>query len=152
MVKKRKKSSSLKKKKTPTKIDIQEQLIENFVKMQKVMANLSVKFDNLSDNINKLLQLFEIAAKSFVQKQEQGTGENTDLLNKLDTLLDQNKTIAKGLTLVEEKIRHKMGEDITHRLPSVSMHKTEAERHGLYPKNMNGFGERPRPGKKSFDF
>ena len=40
-------------------------LIENFVNLQKATTNLAVKFETLSDQISKLLQLFEISAKSF---------------------------------------------------------------------------------------
>ena len=96
----------------PTQIsnkEVQLALIENFVNLQKVLTNLTIKFDGLSDNISKLLQLFEISAKSFIRKQEEpGLGAEKELLRKLDSLLDQNKTIAKGLTLIEEKIRHKI--------------------------------------------
>ena len=91
--------------------EIQLALIENFVNMQKVLTNLTIKFDLLSENISRLLQLFEISAKSFVKKTEDGTiapPEDKDLIKKLDTLLDQNKTVAKGLTLIEEKIRHRI--------------------------------------------
>jgi predicted metal-dependent hydrolase len=97
--------------------EVQLALIENFVNLQKVLSNLSFKFEGLSQNINNLLQLFEISAKSFIKKHEEGIviTDNTsdrDLLRKLDTLLEQNKTIAKGLTLIEEKIKHKVyGED-----------------------------------------
>ncbi len=88
--------------------EIQLALIENFVGMQKVLTNLTARFDLLSDHIARLLQIFEISAKSFLRKQEEGMTEERDVLKKLDTLLDQNKTIAKGLTLIEEKIRHKV--------------------------------------------
>ena len=43
-------------------------LIENFVSMQRALTNLTLKFDNLADQISKLLQLFEISAKSFAEK------------------------------------------------------------------------------------
>lgn len=92
--------------------EIQLALIENFVNLQKVLTNLTVKFDNLSDNISKLLQLFEISAKSFIRKQEEGNTDERDVLRKLDTLLEQNKTVAHGLTLIEEKIRHKLYGDM----------------------------------------
>ena len=93
--------------------EIQLALIENFVNLQKVMTNMAFKFDSLSNNISSLLQLYETAARSFVKNQEIGVasinpGEDKDLIRKLDTLLDQNKTIAKGLTLIEEKIKHKV--------------------------------------------
>ena len=88
--------------------EIQMALIENFVAMQRVLTNLTAKFDTLSDNISKLLMLFELAAKNFLRREEAGMSEEKDVLKKLDILLDQNKTIAKGLTLIEEKIRHKV--------------------------------------------
>ena len=89
--------------------EVQIALIENFVNLQKVLTNLTIKFDALSDNLNRLLQIFEISAKSFIKKNEEPSWgrEDKELLNKIDTMLEQNKTIAKGLTLMEEKIRHK---------------------------------------------
>jgi hypothetical protein len=89
-------------------------LIQNFINLQKVMTNLSIKFDSLSDQMSRLLQLFEISAKTFVTKQEEvgEKKEDQELVKKLDALLDQNKTIAKGLTLVEEKIRHRIYGDL----------------------------------------
>ncbi len=132
-------------KKSPSKRELEEALVENFVKLQRVMANMSFKFDNLSDQISKLLQLFEISAKSFVKKQEEGGSGDKDLLKKVDSLLNQNKTIATGLTLIEEKLKHK----IRHESPNINMPNlsdsqyTEAELHGLYPGNIGG---RPRPG------
>lgn len=74
-------------------------LIENFVSLQKVMTNLSMKFDELSKQISKLLELFEISAKSIA-----GKGFDPDKIEKkVDNLLEQNKIIARGLTLVHEK-------------------------------------------------
>lgn len=117
--------------------EVQLALIENFVSLQKVLTNLSIKFDSLSDNISRLLQLFEISAKSFIKKTEEGNPEENDLLRKLDTLLEQNKTVAKGVTLMEEKIRHKLyGESNRDHNPSH----TESEMH-----NSTAFGEKPRP-------
>lgn len=87
--------------------DMQEILVENFVGLQKAMTNLSIKFESLSDQISRLLQIFEISAKNFVQE---GGGKDTntaDMLAKIDSLLEQNKTIAKGLVLMEEGIRNK---------------------------------------------
>ena len=97
------------KSKSPSNREVQLALVENFVSLQKVLTNLTVKFDELSGNMSRLLQLFEVSARTFIEKLEEGKGHGTDkdLLKKLDTLLDQNKTIAKGLTLIEEKIRHK---------------------------------------------
>jgi len=77
-------------------------LIENFVGLQYAMTNLSIKFGGLSDNISRLLQVFEESAKNFM---EGGRPDDADLLKKINSLLDQNKTIAKGLVLMESKLR-----------------------------------------------
>ena len=85
-------------------------LIENFVNLQKALTNLAVKFENLSDNIAKLLNLFEISAKSFAEKTPslRDVEKDKEFLDKLNTLMEQNKTIAKGLTLMEEKLRERV--------------------------------------------
>jgi hypothetical protein len=77
-------------------------LIENFVGLQHAMTNMSIKFGALSDNIAKLLMVFEEAAKIHVSG---GKSDNKDMLEKIDSLLNQNKTIAKGLVLMESKLR-----------------------------------------------
>lgn len=80
-------------------------LIDNFVTLQKVMTNLGVKFDNLSDNIEKLLNLFEISAKAMAEKdfEKYQKSDSEEVLEKLDKLLEQNKVIARGLTMIHEK-------------------------------------------------
>ena len=84
-------------------------LVENFVSLQKAMTHLAVKFDSLSEQISKLLQLFEISAKSFAEKEKtENTEKDKDFLMKVDTLLEQNKTIAKGLTLMDERVRSRI--------------------------------------------
>ena len=80
----------------------EELLIENFVGLQHAMTNMSIKFGALSDNILKLLNVFEEAAKGFASG---GRVDDKDMLNKIDSLLDQNKTIAKGLVLMEGKLK-----------------------------------------------
>lgn len=83
-------------------------LIENFVSLQKVMVNLSTKFDELTLKISKLLELFETSAKTLAEKDfdlEKNNRENTKILEKLDNVLDQNKTIARGLSLMHDKIK-----------------------------------------------
>ena len=87
--------------------DIENILIENFVSLQKIMSNLSVKFDGLTTQISKLLQLFEISAKALTEKDfdiEKNNRENAKILEKIENVLEQNKTIARGLTLMHDKI------------------------------------------------
>lgn len=82
--------------------NVEKILVENFVSLQKVMTNLAVKFDNLSDQISKLLQLFEISAKAMAEK-GYSIGEDKKILEKLDSLLEHNKVIAKGIALLHER-------------------------------------------------
>ena len=110
------------KKKAMTKAELEESSITNFTNLQRVLTNLSLKFEDLSNNMSKLLQLFEISAKSFAEKYSGKSEElekNTEkqiqsqnesdkkYLEKLDSLLDQNKTIAKGIMLMEGRIRQR---------------------------------------------
>jgi hypothetical protein len=89
--------------------EVQKLLVENFAGLQKAMTNLSIKFGALSDNISNLLKVFEESAKNYAQSGGKTEG-NKEMVKKLDSLIDQNKTIAKGLILMEghlkEKIEH----------------------------------------------
>jgi chromosome segregation ATPase len=95
------------KKSTDKSRDTEKVLIENFVALQKVMTNLSGKFDNLAHQISKLLDLFEMSAKALAEKDfelEKINRENMKLLEKIENVLEQNKTIARGLTLMHDRI------------------------------------------------
>lgn len=87
----------------PKNEDVNRILIQNFVSLQKVLTDLVIKLDGLSDNIEKLLNLFETSAKSIAEKNPNFLNDNRDLTKKIDTLLEQNKTIARGITLMGEK-------------------------------------------------
>ena len=97
------------KEKKLTQKEIDQALLDNFINLQRVLTNLSIKFEDLSGNISKLLQVFEISAKNFAEKYNGNTNETADksFLERLDKLLDQNKTISKGIMLMEEKIRER---------------------------------------------
>jgi hypothetical protein len=86
---------------SPKNINVEKALIENFVSLQKVMTTMAVKFDSLSSQISKLLELFEISAKSLAEKGY--SMEDRKVAEKLDSLLEQNKIIAKGIALLHEK-------------------------------------------------
>jgi len=83
---------------------IEAVLVENFVSLQKVMTNLAIKFDNLSGQISKLLELFEISAKTLAEKGglQDEEKENKKVVERLDNLLEQNKIIAKGIALLHD--------------------------------------------------
>ncbi|MEM4605895.1 MAG: hypothetical protein QW103_02590 [Candidatus Pacearchaeota archaeon] len=82
---------------------IEELLIENFVSLQKAMTKLSIKFEMLSDNISKLLEVLELSAKSYLEK-ENGEEKN-ELEKRINTLIEQNKAIAEGLLLIDDSLR-----------------------------------------------
>jgi hypothetical protein len=106
------KKSATAKPKQMTAREREQLLIENFVGLQHAMTNLSMKFGNLSQNIQTLLQVFEEAAKNFMQGPTQT--DNEGMLDKIDSLLNQNKTIAKGLVLMEENLRNKPHAEESH--------------------------------------
>ncbi|MBU0894722.1 MAG: hypothetical protein KKF48_00465 [Nanoarchaeota archaeon] len=109
--KKIKKSKSAKKVSKPTitksssDFQIEKILVHNFVSLQKVIVNLSTKIDNLTTRITKLLDLFELSAKALADKNPHlgKPKENKEIMEKIEKLLDQNKTIAKGITTIHEK-------------------------------------------------
>ncbi|VVB84106.1 Uncharacterised protein [uncultured archaeon] len=90
--------------KVQEKTKVNDVLVENFVSLQRVMTNLAVKFDNLSRQISKLLELFEISAKTIAEK-GYSLENKTDskVAEKLDSILEQNRLIAKGLALLHER-------------------------------------------------
>ena len=130
------KKKSVKKKVTRTtkkssKID--GKIIENFVALQKVLTHMSIKFDNLTTQISKLLDLFEISAKSLAKKETKFTdnGKDSDEFNKkLDNLAEQNKIIARGLTLLHEK------ESVEKITPPLKPH-TQIPNPKFLPKNYS---------------
>ncbi|MDP3986726.1 MAG: hypothetical protein Q8P81_00700 [Nanoarchaeota archaeon] len=80
-------------------------LVENFVGLQKVMVDLASKFDDLSTNISKLLDLFESSAKHLARKDFDSEKMNKDsekILEKLDSLSEKAGLIGKGLVLIHE--------------------------------------------------
>jgi len=108
---KKRKNSARKKANSINTFEVQKLLLENFTGLQKAMTNLAIKFESLSSQISNLLEVFELSAKNFVSQNQTNLNpeENKDMLNKIDSLLDQNKTLAKGLVTLEEKLRQKSG-------------------------------------------
>lgn len=92
-------------KKHPSDDRIEKALIENFIGLQKAITNMAVRFDGLSDQMSKLLNLFEVSAKSLAEKDFEAEHDKTkeDLSKKLDGILEQNRVIAKGITMIHEE-------------------------------------------------
>jgi len=102
---------------------LEEQTISSLVELQKVHVNLAEKFNKLSNQIENLLVLFELAARNFAkQPSMQNTEKDKEFLDKIDKLLDQNKLLAKGLLLMEEKMRERVY-GVSNQNPSADMGK-----------------------------
>ncbi|MEI6731799.1 MAG: hypothetical protein WCK90_03915 [archaeon] len=92
--------------------ELEKTLVENLVQLQKINTDLATRFNSLSRQISALLEIFEKAAQNFVHTPENKVSEkDKEFLDKIDKLLEQNKTIAKGLVIMEENIRNKSGEN-----------------------------------------
>ncbi len=103
--------------------NVEKILIENFVSLQRVMVNLSEKFDGLSNQISKLLELFELSATALAKKDINFTKQIDEekIIGKLNNILDQNKTIARGLALMSEGNRSPISEKATSVSGPISM-------------------------------
>lgn len=86
-------------------IKVDRALVDNFIGLQKVMVNLSSKFDSLSTQISKLLELFEISAKALVKKEFETEKESDNthaIMNRLDNIAQQAGLIGRGLELIKQ--------------------------------------------------
>lgn len=127
--------------------NIDRQLTDNFIALQKVMVNLSTKFDNLTTQISKLLNLFEISAKSLAEKGHISDAVDPKISDKLDNLFEQNRVIARGLTLMNN---HMAGEVIQRReMPPIERAKEMPQLPKLPKQRMSGSLQMPSPPKQN---
>ncbi len=97
-------------------LKVESMLIENFVSLQKVLVDLSGEVSSLTTQLSRLLKLFEISAKTLAEKDvetQKSHIENKKILEKIENVLEQNRTIARGLTLMHDKIN----EPVVHSQP-----------------------------------
>lgn len=80
-------------------------LLENSIALQKTLTELAAELKNLNKKVSSLYDLFEEASKSF--KEAETAPEIQELLDKVNGLVEQNKTIARGLLLLERTFRGK---------------------------------------------
>ncbi len=84
---------------------IPKALIDNFVGLQKVQADLAEKLSDLTKQLSELLRLFETTAKSFAENPAVLTAErDKEFLSKINQLLEQDKAIAKGVVYIEDRV------------------------------------------------
>ena len=106
------KKKTTRKKRTTTRStdkNIEKILVQNFVSLQEVMTDLSVKFDKLTKQISNLLDIFETSAENLAKKDLREVKQNQEtekVLEGIKELAEQNKVIAKGLTLMHDQGNH----------------------------------------------
>jgi len=85
--------------------DVTTELIEVNLALQKKEVELLNNMKQLIERIDRMLNVFEDASKHIMD-----VGEDKkimELTDKLNDLLEQNKTIAKGLLMLEKYVRTK---------------------------------------------
>jgi hypothetical protein len=80
----------------------------NSVSNNQDMSELISSMNKLVTRVDKLVSLFEEASKN-VAEVESTEAKIAALSNRLEVLLEQNKSIAQGLLLLEKYVRGKTG-------------------------------------------
>ena len=93
------------KKRGPSDEHVFDTLLKNNVALQKVALDLVKSNNDLLKRIDKLVSLFEEASKHISSESPEDDIRN--LAMRLDSLIDQNKDLARGLVLLEEFVRNK---------------------------------------------
>lgn len=91
--------------KKKSKDELQQILLENSISLQKVLTNLTLSLDNLSKQTERLLNLFEQSTRTIAEKDFEAEAMNKRISDKLDMLMNQNRTLAQGVSLVHERIQ-----------------------------------------------
>lgn len=113
---------------------LEEKIVHNLVELQKVHTDLAEKFTKLSNQISQLLTLFEMSAREFSKQINMPAIEkDKEFLDKIDKLLEQNKTIAKGLTMMEEKMREKIYGGPSRSMPSAMSNTSNVSQPSPFP-------------------
>lgn len=89
-----------------SKDEIINQLMQSNLALQEKTVDLLHGIRDLTKRMDNMVKIFEEAASQI----KSGTDE--PLMRKLENLLDQNKTIAKGLILLEKYVRERASSSI----------------------------------------
>jgi hypothetical protein len=92
------------KKKSPSEKKLLNNFVKNGIELQKVSLKLIESNNELVKSIDKLVSLFEEASKHVTSVSSKEDAINS-LSLKLESLMQQNKDLAKGLILLEEHIK-----------------------------------------------
>jgi len=83
-------------------------VIENSIALQKVSAEMAFSLNKLMKEVSELVNVFKEAEKSMRDEKTSDTvfkEEISSIKTKLDMLIDQNKTIARGILLLESALK-----------------------------------------------
>lgn len=119
---------------------LEHKIVENLINLQKVHVDLAEKFDKLAKEISNLLELFELTAKNFSTTQGE-KAKDKEFLEKIDKLLEQNRTIAKSISLMDEKMKANTFQTQIYQPQVQSEHKEET---GEYIPSMDNNKPLPR--------
>ena len=97
-------------------------LVENNVTLQRKLVDLTANVQELNKNLSRLLRLIETASDELIHKSGTERHERNerierlphlrpkaDMDTKIDDLIKQNKTISRGLILLEKYVKEKLG-------------------------------------------
>lgn len=93
------------KKKSSSDEKVLDTLLKNNVALQKVALDVVKSNNELLKRIDKLVSLFEEASRHITSENPEEDIRN--LAMRLDSLIEQNKDLARGLVLLEEFVRNK---------------------------------------------
>ncbi len=91
-------------KKTSPSEPLIDELIKHNIALEKVSLEVLESVNKMTKRMDRMLSLFEEAAKN-IEKAEKL--EEKPLQKQISDLLEQNKTIARGLILIERFVRDK---------------------------------------------
>ncbi|MBU2496482.1 MAG: hypothetical protein KJ767_00285 [Nanoarchaeota archaeon] len=80
-------------------------LLENNINLQKKIVDLTISTDELNKKMSRLLSLIEKASESFSEGAPESELGTATVVNRMEELIRQNKTIARGLILLEKYVR-----------------------------------------------
>lgn len=86
-----------------------DKLLESSLLLQKSVVQLGMKVNKLANQIGKLLDLYTEAAEKYTGKSEIKAATKSvkerSLEQKIEMLLEQNKTIAESLLLLQQFVK-----------------------------------------------
>ena len=97
-----------------TKQELIDELIKHNITLQDKTTELIIEIKALTGKIEAMVHIFSEAAESIKK------GTDQPLMKKLEDLLEQNKSIAKGLIMLEKYVRDKaIGYDMPKPLKKI---------------------------------